>query len=192
MKIEEITNGLKFIRDMFLFDPSTGEIISRDSLNEDNRTTVDALDGAIAFFESLADTEYISKDKIQDSITDRLLDCFHQYLSYDNCNDIAYDIVQSATPLNGDTDVSCIADITLEKATTILRDPNAQGWQYTRALMTLAENNFEVAYKSANGMCTLKSPTVWYSIDLTTQKLLNLKESNRGLIEQLGLQMKEV
>ena len=47
MTIEEIIDGLQFTIDMFLFNPSTGEIQPKHLLNEDSRLTVDACEGAI-------------------------------------------------------------------------------------------------------------------------------------------------
>lgn len=47
MTIKEIIDGLQFTIDMFLFNPSTGEIQPKHLLNEDSRLTVDACEGAI-------------------------------------------------------------------------------------------------------------------------------------------------
>ena len=47
MTIEEIIDGLQFTIDMFLFNPSTGEIQPKHLLSEDSRLTVDACEGAI-------------------------------------------------------------------------------------------------------------------------------------------------
>lgn len=47
MKIKAIIDGLRFTREMFLFDPSTGETRTKEQLNDMDRTTVDACEGAI-------------------------------------------------------------------------------------------------------------------------------------------------
>lgn len=47
MTQKEIIDGLQFTIDMFLFDPSTGEVLQKHQLNEDNRTTVEACEEAI-------------------------------------------------------------------------------------------------------------------------------------------------
>lgn len=42
MTEKEIIDGLKFTSGMFLFDPSTGEVLQKHQLNDMDRTTVDA------------------------------------------------------------------------------------------------------------------------------------------------------
>jgi len=47
MTRKEIIDGLKFTMDMFLFDPSTGETKTKSQLNESDRITFDACEGAV-------------------------------------------------------------------------------------------------------------------------------------------------
>lgn len=46
--IEEIIYGLEFTKAMITFNPSTGEDIEPENLNEDNKITYNACVGAIA------------------------------------------------------------------------------------------------------------------------------------------------
>ena len=46
--IEEVIYGLEFTKAMITFNPSTGEDIEPENLNEDNKITYDACVGAIA------------------------------------------------------------------------------------------------------------------------------------------------
>ena len=46
--IEEVIMGLKYTKAMITFNPSTGEDIEPEDLNEDNKITYDACVGAIA------------------------------------------------------------------------------------------------------------------------------------------------
>lgn len=55
MTIEEIINGLEFTKAMFLFDPSTGEEKTKNQLNNLDRTTVDACEGAIDLLKQYKD-----------------------------------------------------------------------------------------------------------------------------------------
>lgn len=48
MDKEKIIKGLEFTKAMITFNPSTGEDIEPEDLNEDNRITYDACVGAIA------------------------------------------------------------------------------------------------------------------------------------------------
>lgn len=50
MTIKEIIDGLKFTVDMFLFDPSTGEVY-KEPQNDMDKTTIDACRGAIELLE---------------------------------------------------------------------------------------------------------------------------------------------
>jgi len=50
MTIKEIIDGLKFTVDMFLFNPSTGEIFT-EPRNDMDKTTIDACKGAIELLE---------------------------------------------------------------------------------------------------------------------------------------------
>ncbi len=47
MTIKEIIDGLQMTIDLFLFDSETGEDLSKEQLNDLNRTTVEACEGAI-------------------------------------------------------------------------------------------------------------------------------------------------
>ena len=51
MTREEIIDGLKFTVDMFLFNPSTGEVNDKNRLNDESRLTVDACEGTIKALE---------------------------------------------------------------------------------------------------------------------------------------------
>ncbi len=53
MKHKEIIDGLKFTMDMILFDPSTGEVKIKEQLNDLDRTTYDACEGAIEIIKNL-------------------------------------------------------------------------------------------------------------------------------------------
>ena len=46
--INKVIHGLEFTKAMITFNPSTGENIEPENLNEDNKTTYDACVGAIA------------------------------------------------------------------------------------------------------------------------------------------------
>lgn len=50
MTIKEIIDGLKFTVDMFLFNPSTGEVYT-EPRNDMDKTTIDACKGAIELLE---------------------------------------------------------------------------------------------------------------------------------------------
>ena len=62
MTIKEIIDGLQFTIDMFLFNPSTGEIQPKHLLNEDSRLTVDACEGAIDTMRKYQKIEQIVSD----------------------------------------------------------------------------------------------------------------------------------
>lgn len=47
MTIQEIIDGLKMTCDLFLFNPSTGEKLTKNQLNDLDRTAVEACEGAI-------------------------------------------------------------------------------------------------------------------------------------------------
>ena len=53
MTIKQIKDGLHFTMDMFLFNPSTGEYKNKEQLNDMDRTTYDACEGAIKALEEL-------------------------------------------------------------------------------------------------------------------------------------------
>ena len=52
MTRKEIIDGLKMTMDLITFDPSTGEDIDPDDLNDLNRTTYDACKGAVELLEA--------------------------------------------------------------------------------------------------------------------------------------------
>lgn len=54
MTHKEIIDGLKFTMDMILFDPSTGEVKAKEQLNDLDRTTYDACEGAIEIIKNLS------------------------------------------------------------------------------------------------------------------------------------------
>lgn len=79
MTVKKIINGLEFTKEMFLFDPSTGEEKTKEQLNDLDRTTVDACEGAIELlkqYKAIEDVPYtntmelISRDKVVDAIDD--------------------------------------------------------------------------------------------------------------------------
>jgi hypothetical protein len=47
MKREDIISGLKMTIGLFLFDPTTGNTLEKHMLNDTDRTTVEACEGAI-------------------------------------------------------------------------------------------------------------------------------------------------
>lgn len=55
MELNEIISGLQFTVDMFLFNPSTGEFIDREQLNDLDKTTVDSCTAAIEVIKELRD-----------------------------------------------------------------------------------------------------------------------------------------
>lgn len=67
MTRKEIIDGLKMTMDLIIFDPSTGEDIDPDDLNDLNRTTYDACKGAVELLEA--------QEKIQLSEEDATFDC---------------------------------------------------------------------------------------------------------------------
>lgn len=48
---EECIRDLKGSMELYLFDPSTGEVITPDQLNEDNRMTYEAMKRAVELLE---------------------------------------------------------------------------------------------------------------------------------------------
>lgn len=69
MTIKKIINGLEFTKEMFLFDPSTGEEKTKEQLNDLDRTTVDACEGAIELLKQYTNTGgLISRDKVIEAI----------------------------------------------------------------------------------------------------------------------------
>lgn len=67
MTIDEIIEGLKFTVDMFMFNPMTGEDLTKPDLNPDNRRSVEACQGAIAAILEL-------KAKLEKPIQFRVID----------------------------------------------------------------------------------------------------------------------
>ena len=51
MTREEIIDGLRMTIGLFLFDPSTGNVLTKNQLNDLDRTTVEACEGAIKILE---------------------------------------------------------------------------------------------------------------------------------------------
>lgn len=51
MTKEKCINDLKGSMELFLFDPSTGDILRPDQLNEENRMTYEAIKAAVGFLE---------------------------------------------------------------------------------------------------------------------------------------------
>ena len=73
MTIKQIKDGLHFTMDMFLFDPSTGEYKNKEQLNDMDRTTYDACEGAIEALEQepIIDkirAEILSKDGLEEAL----------------------------------------------------------------------------------------------------------------------------
>lgn len=66
MTIDEIIEGLQFTIDMFLFDPSTGEVIDKTKLNKDSRWTVDACENAIKLLKQKCCEDTISRQAVVD------------------------------------------------------------------------------------------------------------------------------
>ena len=62
---EKIINGLEFTKAMITFNPSTGEDIEPENLNEVNKITYDACVGAIA----MIDTQYKLIRELQNLIS---------------------------------------------------------------------------------------------------------------------------
>ena len=59
-EIEEIIYGLEFTKAMITFNPSTGEDIKPENLNEDNKITYDACVGAIALLKERENNKTVS------------------------------------------------------------------------------------------------------------------------------------
>ena len=68
MNRKEIIDGLKMTMGLILFDPSTGEDIDPDNLNDLNRTTYDACKGAVELLESQK-TQLFKEDATFDCIS---------------------------------------------------------------------------------------------------------------------------
>ncbi len=66
MTIKQILDGLKFTRDMWLFDPSTGNVLEKEQMNDLDRTSIDAIEGAIEFFEKYQSSHEKDKCVIHD------------------------------------------------------------------------------------------------------------------------------
>ncbi len=60
MTREEIISGLKFTVDMFLFDPTTGEVYT-EPRNDMDKTTIDACRGAIELLKQEKDEVILTK-----------------------------------------------------------------------------------------------------------------------------------
>ena len=64
--IEKVIKGLEFTKAMITFNPSTGEDIDPENLNEANKTTYDACVGAIALLkEQEAVTNKLQKGRCE-------------------------------------------------------------------------------------------------------------------------------
>lgn len=79
MTKEEIISGLKFTIDMFLFDPTTGEVYT-EPRNDMDKTTIDACRGAIELLEQEpCEDEYIKvpkEDRIVENYKELLKECY--------------------------------------------------------------------------------------------------------------------
>lgn len=73
MTITEIISGLKFTIEMFLFDPSTGEKLTEPRNNMD-KITLDACKGAIKVLEQEPCEDCISREAVDEYITNLLSD----------------------------------------------------------------------------------------------------------------------
>lgn len=59
MTNQQIIDGFQFTIDMFLFDPSKGEVVDKHRLNDENKLTVDACEEAIKILKAKADREEV-------------------------------------------------------------------------------------------------------------------------------------
>ena len=66
MTKKEIIAGLKMTVDLFLFDPLTGEVLTKEHLNGESRITVEACEGAIAILEAALCGDCISRKAATD------------------------------------------------------------------------------------------------------------------------------
>ena len=57
MNREQIIEGLRFTKEMFLLDPITNETMAKEQLNDMGRTTVDACEGAIEILQAIPSAE---------------------------------------------------------------------------------------------------------------------------------------
>ena len=57
MDREQIIEGLRFTKEMFLLNPRTNETITKEQLNDMDRTTVDACEGAIEILQAIPSAE---------------------------------------------------------------------------------------------------------------------------------------
>ena len=69
MTRKEIIDGLKMTMGLILFDPSTGEDIDPDNLNDLNRTTYDACKGAVELLETQEKIQLSEEDATSDTIS---------------------------------------------------------------------------------------------------------------------------
>lgn len=79
MTKDKIIDGLKMTMELIVFDPSTGETIDPDKLNDLNRTTYDACNGAI---------EALSSSEIPNSSDTIPVDWIQKYA--DDWEDMSY------------------------------------------------------------------------------------------------------
>ena len=69
MTREEIINGLKMSMELTLFDPSTGEVMEPQQLNDINRTAYDAYKGAIELLEKQPELDIGNDGTLHISVT---------------------------------------------------------------------------------------------------------------------------
>ena len=82
MTREEIIQGLQFTIDMFLYDPLTGEPITKPR-NDMDKTTIDACKGAIELLQQEPCEDCISRAETQKRISIRLYESALNTVDYD-------------------------------------------------------------------------------------------------------------
>lgn len=90
MTVKEIIDGLQFTIDMFLFDGNTGETKTKQELNDMDRTTVDACEGAIKILKEVPTGKWINNTHTSHcgiTFLDYECDCCHGHTDtpYDYC-----------------------------------------------------------------------------------------------------------
>ena len=89
--MEKVINGLKFTKAMITFNPSTGENIAPENLNEADKTTYDACVGAIAMLKEqqqeiweLQDQEEYLADKLKEQ--EATIEILVKDITFHSCN----------------------------------------------------------------------------------------------------------